>query len=278
MKKVFVAVLMLALFAASSSAEVIATLKKCGDETLEPAKEGFIIKPSDAPAQRMLAKVLDSRVDTSEVILKYYDSLTLMQLALNKGEIDSIYMPEPVGEKMLRTNSDYYIRGYYIMKNPIAVAFGFMKEKSELRDKFSRAIEDMEREGVIGILARDFITGPAAQNPPAVEFENFNDAETITAAVTGDMPPLDYVAADGKPADFNTALLAEIGRRLNVNIKLVNVETGARAVMLKSGRADVVFWFMLFNGYNAKSEDVPEEIITSTPYFGWSKGLLIGKK
>ena len=185
--------------------------------------------------------------------------------------------PDFVGEYMLRTNPALTLRGFMILRKPIAFAFGFLEEKSELRDRFSKAVEDMETEGKIGLLERDYITGPSAQNPPAVKFEHFDDAQTITAAVTGDQPPLDYVEADGEPAGFNTAVLAEIGRRLHLNIKTVTVETGARAAALKSGRVDVVFWIEIFEGYDVQP-DVPEGIITSTPYYGFSKAVLIGKK
>ena len=178
---------------------------------------------------------------------------------------------------MLRTNPALTLRGFMILKNPIAFAFGFLEEKSELRDKFSKAVEDMETEGKIGLLLRDYITGPTAQNPPAVKFDHFDDAQTITAAITGDQPPIDYVGADGEPAGFNTAVLAEIGKRLHMNIKTVTVETGARAAALKSGRADVVFWIQIFEGYDVQP-DIPESIITSTPYYGFNKAVFIGKK
>ena len=276
MKKVFIAILMLALFVSSSSASVIGTLNRANLDTQEA--EAVEFRASDAFTKSMLGSVIDARLDIDNATIRFYNSLMTMQLALSKGEIDAVASPEYVGEYMLRQNSGYELRGFIIGKSPIAMAFGFLDENKELCDKFSRAVEDMEREGVIGILGRDFITGPSAQNPPAVEFAKFDDAETLTVALTGDMPPLDYVGADGEPAGFNTAILAEIGRRLHVNIKPLNVETGARAAALKSGRADVVFWFMVFMGYDAKQEDIPEGIITSTPYFGWNKSVLIGRK
>ncbi|MBQ7155766.1 MAG: hypothetical protein IJR85_09470 [Synergistaceae bacterium] len=63
-----------------------------------------------------------------------------------------------------------------------------------------------------------------------------------------------------------------------MNIKPVTIETGSRAAALKSGRADVVFWFQVFTGYGAKQDDIPEGVITSTPYYGWNKSVLLGKK
>ena len=263
MKKFIVVIATLLVFASIASAEVIGTLG---------------LNDSNVQARNsVLAHVFDAGLDDGRISMKFYDSLMLMQLALNKGEIGALAAPDFVGEYMLRTNPSFKLRGFILLKQPIAFAFGFIEEKSELRDSFSKAVEEMEEEGKIGLLARDYITGPSAQNPPEVKFENFDGAETITTAVTGDQPPLDYVGADGEPAGFNTAILAEIGRRLHINIKTITVETGARASALKSGRADVVFWIEKFEGYDVQP-DVPAGIIISTPYYGWNKSVLIGRK
>ena len=268
MKKLLCCSLVLAvMFAASASAEVVGSLN------ISNAGEKYV---ADYRAS-ILAQVLDRDYKVEGSSVKFYDNLTLMQMALSKGEIDVITTPECVGEYMLRTNSLLKLRGFMLNKNATALAFGFLEEKKELRDRFSKAVEDMEREGAIGLLARDFISGPQAINPPAVEIAKFDDAETINAAITGDQPPLDYIAEDGTPAGFNTAILAEIGRRLHVNINPVIVETASRAVSLTSGRADVVFWFQVFEGYD-KQPDIPEGVIVSTPYYGWNKAMLIGRQ
>ena len=263
MKKFCAVAVMLAMFATTASGEVVGTLG--------------LNSSSANSRESVFAHVFDAGLEGGEISMKFYDSLMLMQLALNKGELGALTAPEFVGEYMLRNNPALTLRGFMMLKRPIAFAFGFLEEKSELRDRFSRAIEEMEEYGKIGLLARDYITGPAAQNPSAVKFGHFNGADTITVAVTGDQPPLDYVGADGEPAGFNTAVLAEIGRRLHVNIKTVTVETGSRAAALKSGRVDVVFWIQVFEGYDVQP-DVPEGIITSTPYYGWNKAVFIGRK
>ena len=61
-------------------------------------------------------------------------------------------------------------------------------------------------------------------------------------AITGSLPPLDYVAPDGTPAGFNTAMLAEIGSRMGKNVELVQVDSIGRAAALASGAVDAVFW------------------------------------
>ncbi len=279
MKKIFCCSLLLVMiFAAGACADVIGTLSK--SHSNDPDKiEMYDILYIEGYKSLLLASVLDKDFNYDDEAIKFYDSLTLMQLALNKGEIDTFTAPEAVGEYILRSNPEYKLRGFLVLKNPVALAFGFLEEKKELRDRFNKVLWAMGDDGTNGILARDFITGPKAQNPDAVEFAKFEGAETINIAVTGDMPPIDYVDAAGQPAGFNTAVIAEIGRRLKININLVNVETTARAIALQSGRADAVFWFQLFTSYEDFKDqpDIPEGVVISTPYYGWNKVMLIGK-
>ena len=77
--------------------------------------------------------------------------------------------------------------------------------------------------------------------PVAIAFEQF-EGDPIKVAVTGSLPPMDYVAPDGSFAGFNTAVLSEIGKRLQKNIELVQVDSVGRALALAEGTVDVVFW------------------------------------
>ena len=71
---------------------------------------------------------------------------------------------------------------------------------------------------------------------------SFEGADTIKVAVTGSLPPMDYVGPDGAPAGFSTAVLAEIAKRLGKNIEIVVVDSVGRAAALASGVVDAVFW------------------------------------
>ena len=96
----------------------------------------------------------------------------------------------------------------------------------------------------------------------------FDGAKTIKVAVTGDLPPLDFISANGKPAGFNTAVLAEIANRMLLNIELVNVDGGARAAALTSKQVDVVFWAIVpVSEIIPTDSDKPDGIILSEPYF-----------
>ena len=109
----------------------------------------------------------------------------------------------------------------------------------------------------------------AGNDPEAVAFQQFDDADTIRVAVTGDRPPMDYIASDGVPMGFNTALIAEIASRLHKNIELVNVDSGARAFALASGSVDIVFWpegSNFDNWERASAEDRPAGTVATDSY------------
>ena len=111
------------------------------------------------------------------------------------------------------------------------ISFGFYGFKSPaLCAEIEQAIADMKSDGTLNRLSSDWIYGlTKGTEPEAVTFDAFDGSETIRVAVTGDLPPMDYISADGTPAGFNTALLAEMGARLGKNIELVSVDAGARA-------------------------------------------------
>ena len=157
-----------------------------------------------------------------------------------------------------------------------ALVFGFLKNKNEaLRDKFNDALAAMKADGTLEAMKERYLKTDG--NTESAVFEKFAGADTIRIAVTGDLPPIDYVASDGKAAGFNTALVAEIAKRLKVNVRLVYTNTGARAVSLISGRSDVVFWYQVTEGAELQ-HDVPAGVILSEPYYNWDTFIHISQK
>ena len=121
-------------------------------------------------------------------------------------------------------------------------SFMMLEENSELRDQFDQAIAEMKEDGTLDELIQTYITDAAESgDTEAVEFEQF-EGEPIKVAITGSLPPMDYVAADGTPAGFNTAVLSEIGKRLEKNIEFVQVDSVGRSLALAQGNVDVAFW------------------------------------
>jgi polar amino acid transport system substrate-binding protein len=221
------------------------------------------------------AKIFSLAGSKGEVTFVFYDSLVTLQMALNKGEVDEIALPEAVAEYMLNTNSDYEIASI-TRGEPTFLSFGFRtSDDPEMRDKFNNALLSMKADGTLAIIVSKFITEPGTDTPEPINFIKYNNAETVKVAVTGDLPPIDYVSPEGKAEGFNVAVLAEIARRLHINVELVNIEAGARAASLASGRSDVVFWFQ---SRGDRGTDIPEGVALSETYFSWNEILHIKKK
>jgi len=187
----------------------------------------------------------------------FYDSLDSMIMALEAREISSMEIYQSTA-KYLCANNDRLVMIHPIdlskerskhaeiaISTRLANDFSFLMLESStaLRDEFNTAILAMKEDGTLDQLIREQITDLIDGKEIApVKMPEIEGAEAVTVAVTGDLPPMDYVGADGTPAGFNSAVLAEISRRIGKPIKLIVVSSPARAVALASGRADVIFW------------------------------------
>lgn len=272
MKKIFCALSVVAVLAVCAYASVIMTARVGFLTRLNTTEEEFsrIIQDSTRTTGWNL---LSNRHELYGV--KFYDSLTAMLMALDKREIDEIALPEIVAGYITAENPAYEICCMSQMRKPMSLAFGFKKENVALAEKFSHVINDLEDDWTLPELQGIYIY--SYENPKPVEFAKYEGADTVKVAVTGDIPPIDYVGADGSASGFNVAILAEIGRRLKVNIELVDIEAGARNTALMSGRVDVVFWYETAQN-NAWDLDAPEGVILSEPYFSWNRFMHIKKK
>ena len=190
--------------------------------------------------------------------LVYFDTLDAMLMALNVGDINFINLYSTTADYLCANDdrliqlisyhgvedaeSDFVRRVFNgILSNDFA--FMMLEGNEALRDEFSAAIADIRADGTLDQLAADHIDAAIAGKGIApVEMPKIDGAQTVRVAVTGALPPMDYIAPDGTPAGFNTALLAEISQRTDMNIELVQVDSMGRAAALSSGTVDAVFW------------------------------------
>ena len=213
-----------------------------------------------------------------------FDNLNSMQMALDAGQIDAMVLYSSVGNYLAAVTGKYSAgaqgpipgaTGTIDLSSPnVALTvfitdamtgtdFSFMmREKdAELRDEFDQAITAMLEDGVLAALAAMLWE---SGEPAAVEMPMIEGAETIKVGVTGDLPPFDFIDASGKPAGYNTAILAEISKRINKNIELVSIDSASRALALTSGSIDVVFWARVGSanpkGIGIDTEVFPEEM------------------
>ncbi len=202
---------------------------------------------------------------------QYFDRFNDMILAINSGRIACIEADEYVSAYIF-SHMDGFTR--YIPeglpKYQVGCCMLLREEDTDLRDRISGVLQEMKAGGTLETLKKRCIDDfNAGAEPEAVPPETFETAETLRIALTGDRPPMDYFTSDGKAAGFNTALVAEVARRLKMNVEFTSVDAGARAVTLSAGLSDVIFWSEVgeFNNWEkANAEDQPEKTIVTAPY------------
>ena len=200
--------------------------------------------------------------DADALEMVEFDNLNAMQMSLDAGQIDAMILYSTVGNYLAAVTGNYSVGlrnilpemdGTFDLSSPVEVSilfatdalmgtdFSFMMQEKDaaLRDEFDQAIAAMKEEGILTVLNAGLKEGG---EPEAVEMPVIEGAETIKVAVTGDLPPFDYMDASGKPTGYNTAILAEISKRINKNIELVSSDSASRAIALTSGSVDAVFW------------------------------------
>ena len=245
----------------------------CGEDK-PPQKEvklGMIkhLNASEEEFNNFTKKVADTfsiRMTTYNPV--FYDNLNTMLMALDKGEIKVISTYNCVANYMVAKNPNLEIMYNDSLEFIDAFCFAIDEDRTDLVKDVNDFIGEIKSDGTLANLVKQYIDDVNKKDPPSIEIAHFDGADTIKVAVTGDLPPLDLVLADGKPAGFNTALLAELGKRLHKNIEIINIDSGARASALKSNRVDMIFWAIVpVSEIIPADSDKPEGTVLSTPYY-----------
>lgn len=238
----------------------------------EEIKIGMIkyLNASEENMNELMKKIERKKGETlSSCSTVYYDNLSSMQLALSSDQIDEMSTYRCVANYTTGKNSEFVIV-------PIAAKLSdsfccaFREGDSNLKNEFDSAIKSMQGDGTLINLTKVYISDLAiGEEPQVVDIKKIDGAPTIKVAVTGDLPPLDLIKSNGTPAGFNTAVLAEISKRIGKNIELVSIDSGARASALISCTVDVLFWARVPDEDSDMPSDVdiPSGVIFSLPYF-----------
>lgn len=242
---------------------IILTISGCGssggNEKAAP-KIGTLIQLNSTPEQA--TKYFGGGA------LNFYDNFNSMQMALSSKQIDKMNTYGSVAKYLTKNNSEFVISEEQTVNLVDDFCCAVRKEDTALKNSFDAAIDEMKADGTLDKLVDEYINN-ASNTPQPVNIAHIDGAETIKVGITGDLPPLDLVLADGTPAGFNTAVLAEISKRINKNIELVQIDSSSRAAALTSGLVNVVFWVVVpaDDSNRPKDFDTPEDIAITEPYY-----------
>ena len=205
-------------------------------------------------------------------VVKCFDDMNSMILALQGGKVDFIgIIPEATAKYIVNNYSDIKAKQQLFDGEDSFLNYymGFNSGKKDIADKVKAAIDEMKSDGTLDKLSTEYIDAfVEGGEPSAVEMPVIDGAETIKVVVTGDLPPFDYVSADGKPCGFNTAMLAELSKRIGMNIELVCTNSAGRSAALASEKADAVFYMSEYVTSAQKyNHDYSESIIPVGPFY-----------
>jgi ABC-type amino acid transport substrate-binding protein len=168
-----------------------------------------------------------------------YNNLSSALLDLESGKIAYVLVEECVAEYVIARNENVAIG---VKDGVTNYSMMTLDSNKEVYDILNNAIKAIKEDGTLYTLVENELKAYIEKDPVAKDLPHFEGAKTIKIGITGDVPPMDFVAANGKAAGFNIALLTEIANRAQVNIELVQIETGSRPMALSSGKVDAVFW------------------------------------
>ena len=196
--------------------------------------------------------------------IKYnaFSSLNTMLMELKAGRVDYLKLPSSVGNYLVAGDDTLIVETRKSSLQHYHMAA--RADDTKLCGEINNAIDALKADGTLDKLAADYIT-KANSAPAANALVKHEGAATYVVAVTGDLPPLDYVSADGTPAGFNVALLNAISEKTGCNFELVQLDAAARLSALESGKVDLVFWIGCYS--NEGFEPETDKVCLSKPYF-----------
>lgn len=181
-----------------------------------------------------------------------YSSLSEMMLAVNSGKTDWLYVPYQTAQYIQHQHPDMTL----LVDASLIYYYSMLTRDadSKLCREIDDAIGEMSADGSLDRLTEQYLYRGGDIPDDEIKMSDFPGAKTIKIGVTGDFPPMDYIAPDGNPMGFNVALCAAIGNKLGINIQFVSITAEARMTALSSGIVDVLFWQQSFGG-SAKAFD-----------------------
>lgn len=206
---------------------------------------------------------------------KQYNNLTSMVLDLNAKNVEYLLVPTSVAN-YLKEQDDSLTVAPGGAGVPTEIRMAVRAEDTELHELLQEGIQTSREDGSLDDLIDTYITNVSVKTDADTAQE---EAETTyVVGVTGDLPPMDYVDADGTPAGFNVALMDAIAEKMDVSFSFVQVEADARLSALSSGTIDVIFWYGNVQGYTTERDDLLitdeyylDDISYVTKYFDMDK-------
>ncbi|HOD39063.1 MAG TPA: transporter substrate-binding domain-containing protein [Candidatus Wallbacteria bacterium] len=271
----------------TQTAEVMAkkeVVEKTGNQN-EAKFKGKVLVTDFSRVSEENAKVMAKKYFSCDVEkVLYVESISDCLAMIKSGRADFMFTSDILANYMIQRNPE--LKSNVLDKN-LCIVMGLRNSDVKLRDSINSAITKIKESGKYDQLYKTWIKDlPVDSEPSLTTMEKNADSETVYVGVTGAMPPLDYIAADGKPAGFSIAFLSEVAKMIGKNIEVVVVESQARYAALEAEKIDVFFWMFMpenkaaharFSAENAEEAAFMKKFITTEPYCVFKPAFLLKK-
>lgn len=226
-------------------------------------------------------KVVMANLGVKPGNIVHFNRLADASAALLAGKVDAVYTLSVVADYYVKRNKNLGIIA--AKRNPqFNVVMAVRSDDAKLREDVNRALAALEQDGTLSKLRKDWITDLPSDNEPGVkQIPKIPGAKTVHVGVCGDLVPMDYVAADGRPAGYNVALLSEIGKLSHINFEFVPLESQAKFTALQSKKIDVIFIHLYVSQVNNNllaDEYTQSKWTLTAPYFQFFGSSFLVKK
>ena len=209
---------------------------------------------SEENLKNLINKYFDCKIEK----FIYTESTSGCLAALKSGRADFILISDISANYIVQRNPEFKFK---TVNKFVDISMVLRSSDTKLKEEFNSALAKIKASGKSDELYKTWITDlPVGQEPSIAKIEKISDtAETVYVGISGDLPPLDYIAADGQPAGYNIALLAEISKIIGKNIEVVSIDSQARLTALEAKKIDVLFLTIKLFDDKATQEKIIKE-------------------
>ncbi len=243
--------------------------------------EKIVAQPaSPIPAQNFKAAV-EERYTIALKDFKFFDTSSSAVAALKSGQVDAVMLPDFSAEFFEKQNSDLLAIFPPITETKNTVHFSYLGDKAEFGAALDAAIDELTADGTLDALKKKYTTD--LKDPSSIagaEIPKIDGAATIIVGVSGDIPPIDYIAANGKSVGYSIEVLTLLSKKLNVNFEIKQISNEAKFTALVSGKVDLIFFQVLNKNLDSENtiKSVFPNVVFSKPYLIFDRAAMLVKK
>lgn len=170
-----------------------------------------------------------------------YPSINEALLALKMNKVDTVLSMDASADYIAAGDDSLvsYMDPRLLGMADIALSMMVLRAREDLGLALDAALSSLTGNGVLQKLTAAMYQGEPADLPVPILPE---DEPPLRVGVTGDIPPIDYVDAAGRPAGFNVSLMHHLAAEMGRNVEFILLAKGAIVTALATEKIDIVFW------------------------------------